>query len=96
MVFNNLIPVIIVGSCVDQLVHSWIFATISKNLLCEVHDLVHAFDIWRRLEYHFDTTRIPHALDLKWMLTNITKDDDQSIDDYLRAIKTIADSLAAI
>ena len=50
---------------VDQLVRSWIFAIISKNLLCEVHDLVHASDIWKRLEHRFNTASLARALDLK-------------------------------
>jgi len=36
------------------------------------------------------------ALDLKRMLTNQHKEDHQSVEDYLRVIKTIADSEAAI
>ena len=37
-----------------------------------------------------------YALDLKHMLTNISMESDQSMDSYLRSIKTIADALAAI
>ena len=40
---------------VNPLVRSWIFATISKDLLCKVHDLMHAFDIWKRLGHRFNT-----------------------------------------
>lgn len=35
-------------------------------------------------------------LDLKRMLTNLSKDYHQSMDDYLRTVKTIVDSLAVI
>ena len=81
---------------VVQLVHSWIFATISKDLLCEVCDLIHAFDIWKRLEHRFNTASLARTLDLKRMLTNLSKGYSQSMEDYLQTIKTIADSLAAI
>ena len=36
------------------------------------------------------------VLDLKLMLTSLSKDDHEAKDDYLRTVKTIADSLAAI
>lgn len=39
----------------DQLVRSWIFATIFKDLLCEGHDLIHGFDIWKCLDHQFNT-----------------------------------------
>ena len=73
----------------DQLVCSWIFATISKDLLCEVHDLPHAFDICKRLEHRFNTASLARVLNLKHMLTNLSKDDHQSMDDYSRTIKTL-------
>ena len=57
---------------------------------------MHVFDIWKRLEHHFNMASLAHALDLKCMLTNLPKDDNQSMEDYLRTIKTIADSLAVI
>ena len=72
------------------------FATISKNLLHEVLDLIHTFDIWKCLEYQFNTASLARTRDLKRLLTNIAKDDHKSMDDYVRTIKTIADSLAVI
>ena len=81
---------------VDQLIRAWIFATISKDMLCEVRNISHALPIWHHLGYRFNTASLARALDLKCMLTNVSKSPDQSMDDYLRHIKTLVDSLAAI
>lgn len=78
---------------VDQLVRS---STPSKDLLCEVHDLIHFVNIWRHLKHCFNITSLARVLNLKYMLTNLSKDDNESIYDYLKKIKTIANSLAAI
>lgn len=61
---------------VDQLVRSWIFATISKDLLCKVCDIMHAFDIWKQLEQRFNMASLARALDLKRMFTRLSKDDN--------------------
>jgi len=81
---------------VDQLIWAWIFATISKDMSCEVRNISYALPIWRHLGHHFNTANLVTALDLKCMLTNVSKSPDQSMDDYLRHIKTLTDSLAAI
>ena len=61
-----------------------------------MRDLFHAFDIWKHLEHRFNTASLGCVLDLKHMLTNLSKDDHQSMDDYLRTVEIIVDSLAAI
>jgi len=65
-------------------------------MLCEVRNISHALPIWHHLGYRFNTASLARALDLKCMLTNVSKSPDQSMDDYLRHIKTLVDSLAAI
>lgn len=67
-----------------------------KDLLCEMHDLIHALDICKHLEHRFNTTSLAHVLDLKRTLVNLSKDANQSMNDYLRTVKTIADSLASV
>ena len=52
--------------------------------------------MWQRLESWLNTASLARALDLKWMLTNISVGIDQSMDVYLCAIKSIADAFAAI
>jgi len=81
---------------IDQLVRAWLFVTISKDTLVEVRDLHHYLDIWRCLESGFNIGSLPCALDLKNMLTHLNGEDYQSINEYLCAIKSIADSLAAM
>jgi len=69
---------------------------ISKDTLSEVRDLLHTIQVWQRLESRFNVMSLGVALDLKRMLTNISLEHDQSMDSYLRSIKTIVDALAAI
>jgi len=45
--------------------------------------------VWQHLESWFNTASLARALDLKHMLGI-----DQTMDSYLRSIKTIADALA--
>lgn len=72
------------------------FATISKDYLTEVRDLLHAFTIWQRLESRFNSAILARAMDLKRLLMNLVKPETQQMDDFLRDVKNIADSLAAI
>jgi len=65
---------------VDQPIWAWIFATISKETLCEVHNISHGLPIWQYLAFRCSLGR---ALDLKCMLTNVSKRTDQSMEDYL-------------
>jgi len=80
----------------DQLIRAWIYATISKDTLCEVRHISHALPIWQHLALHFSITSLARALDLKCMLTNVSKGPSQSMEDYLCHIKILADSLAVI
>ena len=38
---------------VDQVVRSWIFAAVAKDLLREVRNLIHAFDIFEMIKTLF-------------------------------------------
>ena len=66
----------------DQLIRSWLFATISPELLTEVHDMVHSRQICNRLAHCFNTGSLAHAMDLKRTLSNLSKDPEQSMEDY--------------
>lgn len=57
---------------------------------------IHCVPIWQCLESLSNTVSLASALDLKRMLSNLDKLDSQHMDDYLRLIKSIIDSLAAI
>jgi len=81
---------------VGQLVRAWLFATISKETLSEVCDISHSLHVWQHLESRFNMASLACALDLKRMLTNLSLGLNQTVDSYLRSIKTIADSLVTI
>jgi len=52
--------------------------------------------IWQHLASCFSIASLAWALDLKCMLANVSKGPNQSMEDYLCHIKTLANSLAAI
>lgn len=81
---------------VDQQICSWLLATISHDFLVEVRDLLHSYQIWDHLHQWFMTASMARCLELKRSLTTIRKDKSQSMEAYLRSIKVIVDSLAAI
>jgi len=80
----------------DQLIHPWSFATISPELLTEVHDLIHSKQIWDSLSHCFDISSHAWTMDLRHTLSNLSKDPKQSVEDYLRHIEYVDDSLASI
>ncbi|CAH9127318.1 unnamed protein product [Cuscuta epithymum] len=80
----------------DQTVRSWLFATLSRDVLIEVRELKNASAIWGRLESHFMSASLARSMELKRQLTHSRKSPTQSMDHYLRAIKDIADNLACI
>ncbi|KAJ8435581.1 hypothetical protein Cgig2_021735 [Carnegiea gigantea] len=61
-----------------------------------VHDLMHSKQIWESLSHRFNTASLAHAMDLRRTLSNLSKDTKQSMEDYLRHIKDVTDSLASI
>lgn len=81
---------------IDQTVHSWIFATLSRDTLVEVHDVQFSTLIWECLPVRFMSTSLARSMDLKRLLSNVSKRENQSTDKYLHDIKMIADSLVAI
>lgn len=53
-------------------------------------------EIWHRLQTRFMQASLARSMELKTRLNLIKKTDSQSMDAYLREIKILADSLAAI
>ena len=80
----------------DQLIRACLFATVLKNHLTEVRDLSHAITIWERLESHFNSACLAHAMDLKHLLMNLVNSKTQPINVLLQGVKNITDSLVAI
>ena len=73
-----------------------LFATISGDMLVNIRDLVHFYQIWDHLHRRFQTPSLTKTLKLHWRLTNLKKQASQLMDSFLREIKNIFDSLTAI
>ena len=68
----------------------------SRDVFVDVHDLSSYVEIRNRLQTRFMHASMARSMEWKGLLTHIKKSDSQSMDGYLREIKLIADSLAAI
>lgn len=80
----------------DQCVRTWMFATVSTDVIIEIHNLPHAFLIWDRINTRFNESCQNRSSDLKNRVANPVRLEGQSMEDYLRNIEVIADSLASI
>jgi len=81
---------------IDQSVRSWIFANLSPGVLIDVWDCATSFQVWKHLSHRFRHSSMARAIELKRQLVNIKKSDSQTMDAYLREIKTISDNLASV
>ncbi|CAH9095552.1 unnamed protein product [Cuscuta europaea] len=81
---------------IDQTVRSWLFATLSRNILLEVHTIRFSALIWERLEIRFMAACVARSMELKRLLSALKKKEDQSMDGYLREIIVLTDVLNAI
>ncbi|KAL9258963.1 Retrovirus-related Pol polyprotein from transposon RE1-like protein [Drosera capensis] len=70
---------------IDHMVRSWIFATLSRDILVE-----------DRLHQRFMSVCMARSMELKRKLTSLRKASSDSMEKYLCDIKIITDSLAAI
>ena len=61
-----------------------------------MHDVIHSKQIWDRISQQFNIVILALALDLPKQLINLSKDPQQSVEVYLRHIKTIMDTLVSI
>lgn len=78
----------------DQSVRSWLNATLTKDILIEVHDLQTSREVWLALEQRFVDQSTASELQLKFALLNHRK-GNKTVVVYLR-VKEIVDSLTAI
>ncbi|KAL9264957.1 hypothetical protein AKJ16_DCAP11367 [Drosera capensis] len=62
----------------------------------EVLNLKLAREIWDRLHHHFMSVSMARSMELRRKLTSLRKASSDSMEKYLRDIKILADSLAAI
>ena len=93
MALDNLNLHIPTGS---RLINCWILAKIFKETLREVCNIPHSLPLQYHLASRFNTASVTRALDLKCVLTNVSKGPRQSMEDCLHHIKTLIDSLATV
>ena len=62
----------------DQLIRSWLFATISPDLLTEAHDVLHSKQIWERCSQRFNTASLTRLVDLSRTLSTLSKDPNKA------------------
>ncbi|CAH9087802.1 unnamed protein product [Cuscuta europaea] len=81
---------------IDQIVRSWLFATLSRDILIDVHGLKFSYQIWDRLRNKFMCASIARSMEIKRQLSTIKKKDGQTMDQYLHEINVAADSSTLI
>ncbi|KAF5180470.1 Copia-like polyprotein/retrotransposon, partial [Thalictrum thalictroides] len=80
----------------DQLLLSWLNATLIEEVLAEVVGLSTSKDVWEKLENTFSQRSKAREYQLKQELQNCRQQQGESVHDFLRRFKRISDSLAAI
>ncbi|CAA7035584.1 unnamed protein product [Microthlaspi erraticum] len=81
--------------CTDQLVRSWLFGTLSEEVLGHVHNLPTSRQIWLSLAENFNKSSLAREFSLRSKLQLLQK-KDKSFSDYCKEFKTVCDSLSAI
>ena len=81
--------------CSDQLVRSWLFGTLSEEVLGSVHTLSTSREVWLSLAENFNKSSLSREFSLRRSLQLISK-KDKSLSVYCREFKKIYDSLNAI
>ncbi|KAI3974578.1 hypothetical protein MKX01_020350, partial [Papaver californicum] len=78
---------------IDQLLFSWIIATLTEPILAQIVGLNTASKVRHSFESYFASNNAARVLQLRTQLHNLQK-EKSTITDYLSRIKTISDSLA--
>ncbi|XP_010437411.1 PREDICTED: uncharacterized protein LOC104721185 isoform X2 [Camelina sativa] len=81
--------------CTDQLVQSWLFGTLSEEVLGHVHNISTARDIWLALAKNFNKSSVAREFSLRRSLQLLSK-KEKSLSTYCHEFKTICDSLSSI
>lgn len=81
--------------CSDQLGRSWLFGTLSEEILGSVHTLTNSREVWLSLAENFNQSSLSREFSLRRSLQLITK-KDKTLSAYCRNFKTICDALSAI
>lgn len=81
--------------CSDQLVRSWMFGTLSEEVLGSVHTLPTSREVWLSLAESFNKSSLSREFSLRRRLQLLTK-KEKTLSVYCREFKTVCDSLSAI
>lgn len=81
--------------CSDQLVRSWLFGTLSEEVLGSVHNLSTSREIWISLAENFNKSSLSREFSLRRNLQLISK-KGRSLAEYGREFKAICDALSSI
>lgn len=81
--------------CSDQLVRSWIFGTLSEEVLGTVHTLTTSREVWLSLAENLNKSSLAREFSLRRSLQLLTK-KDKTLGVYCKDFKAICDALSAI
>lgn len=81
--------------CSDQLVRSWMFGTLSEEVLGTVHTIPTSREVWLALAESFNKSSLSREFSLRRSLQLLAK-KDKTLTVYHREFKTICDALSAI
>jgi len=81
--------------CTDQLIRSWLFGTLSEEVLGHVHNLSTSRQIWVSLAENFNKSSVAREFSLRRSLQLLSK-KEKPFSVYCREFKTICDALSSI
>uniref|UniRef100_A0A1J3HPK9 Uncharacterized protein n=1 Tax=Noccaea caerulescens TaxID=107243 RepID=A0A1J3HPK9_NOCCA len=82
-------------NCTDQLIKSWIFGTLTEEVLGYVHGLATSQDVWLSLADNFNESYVAREFDLRRRLQLLSTKGKDFLT-YCREFRTICDQLSAI
>ncbi|XXG59212.1 hypothetical protein AAC387_Pa04g1333 [Persea americana] len=92
---SNINPAFTAWRKQDQMLVSWLKATLAELVLAQVTRLKSAYDIWQSLAHQYATRSRSRKAQLRLQLQTLKK-GIASITEYLNHAKNVADSLASI
>lgn len=81
--------------CTDQLIRSWLFRTLSEEVLGSVHTLSTSREVWLSLADNFNKSSVSREFSLRRSLQLLSK-KEKPLAVYCREFKSICDALSAI
>lgn len=82
-------------TCTDQLIKSWIFGTLTEEVLGTVHCLNTSHDVWFSLADNYNKSSVAREFELKRTLQLMTKKGKDFVT-YCREFRAVCDKLSSI